>query len=322
MTTDQEYREELRVAGGTTMGVLWAAPAGGPGAADGAEGLRLRAEELLAEHGAVMIHGLGIADAEEFHAAVDRFGDRLIRSYRGGNTPRVAVSDGVFTSTEYPARFEISLHNELSYAHSWPRRLFFGCLLAAETGGATPVCDGAALLAALDPELRARFAAGVTYRQYLHGGYGLGKSWQATFETEDRVEVEGFLRESEAEFAWTPEGGLRVIQHRQGILEHPVTGRPVWFNQADQWHPSNLPEGEAGTLLSLIDSTDDLPHWVTYRDGSPIPDEDLAKVREAARRHRLSVPWQDGSLLVVDNLRVLHGREAYTGARRVLVSMT
>ncbi|MER7702084.1 hypothetical protein ABTX81_04160 [Kitasatospora sp. NPDC097605] len=140
MTTDQEYREELRTAGGTSMGVLHAGAVAGSGAPGAPAGLRLRAEELLAEHGAVMVHGLGIADAEEFHRSVDRFGDRLIRSYRGGNTPRVAVSD-----------------------------------------------------------------------------------------------------------------------------------------QADQWHPSNRPEGEGRTLLSLIESADDLPHWVTYRDGSPIPDEDLAR---------------------------------------------
>ncbi|PVC99867.1 hypothetical protein DBP21_21670 [Streptomyces sp. CS147] len=315
-------REERRTTGGTTLAVL--SPDNPEGAWDeGDTGtLRRRVEELLPSCGAVMVRGLGIADSEAFHRAVTHFGDPLIDSYRGGNTPRLTVSDGVFTSTEYPARLDISLHNELSYAHRWPSRLFFCCLVAPATGGATPVCDGHALLEDLDPAVRARFESGVVYRQHLHGGLGLGKSWQATYETEDRAVVEEFLKDSEAGFEWTREGGLRVTQHRPAIRRNPLTGRDVWFNQADQWHPSNLPEDEAATLLSLIDRVEDLPHWVTYGDGSPIPDEDLDQVRGAARRNRLAEPWHPGDILIVDNMSVQHGREAFTGERRVVVSMT
>ncbi|MEV3991292.1 TauD/TfdA family dioxygenase [Streptomyces sp. NPDC049837] len=319
---DAGMREERRTTGGTTLAILhiegrvesWDTGTLGE--------VRHRVEELLAECGAVMLRGLGVADADEFHRAVTAFGDPLIDSYRGGNTPRMTVSDGVFTSTEYPARFDISLHNELSYAHRWPSRLFFCCLVAPETGGATPVCDGHALLEDLDPGVRERFESGVVYRQHLHGGLGLGKSWQDTFETDDRGVVEEFLDASEAEYRWTAEGGLRVSQHRPGVRTNPLTGRDVWFNQADQWHPSNLPGDEGETLLSLIDDVDDLPHWVTYGDGTPIPEEDLAEVRAAARRNRLVEPWQRGDIMIVANMSVLHGREAYTGPRKVVVSMT
>ncbi|MGW0389351.1 TauD/TfdA family dioxygenase [Streptomyces sp. NPDC003042] len=307
-------RHETRTAGGTTLAVLYADTP--------SDEVRARAEELLAEHGAVLVRGLGLTDAGAFHRAVTLFGDSLIDSYRGGNTPRAAVSDGVFTSTEYPARFDISLHNEMSYAQSWPSRLFFGCLVAPETGGATPVCDGGALLAALPPEVRDRFASGVVYKQHLHGGFGLGKSWQATFETQDKAVVERFLEDSAAEYAWTADGGLRVSQHRPGIRHNPRTGAQTWFNQADQWHPSNLPADEAESLLSLIDDVEDLPHWITYGDGSPLSDDDLAHVREAQRENKLVEPWQVGDIMMVDNMSVLHGREAYTGDRKIVVSMT
>ncbi|MGP3969988.1 TauD/TfdA family dioxygenase [Streptomyces sp. 6N223] len=308
-------RYDKRTTGGTTLALLHT---------DGAEpdSVRARAEALLADHGAVLIRGLGIGGPEEFHATVAHFGDSLIDSYRGGNTPRKTVSDGVFTSTEYPAAYDISLHNEMSYAASWPGRLFFCCLDAPDTGGATPVCDGEAILADLAPDVRERFASGVVYRQHLHGGFGLGKSWQDTFETDDRAVVEEFLKESEAEFAWTDEGGLRVSQHRPGIRRNPRTGRDAWFNQADQWHPSNLPQEEAETLLSLIDDVNDLPHWVTYGDGTPIPDEDLAQVRKAMEHNKHAEPWQAGDIMIVHNMSVLHGRQAFTGTRKVVVSMT
>jgi alpha-ketoglutarate-dependent taurine dioxygenase len=315
-------RHEIRTTGGTRLAVLHTGTPAEEWDEERWEEVRGRVRTLLDAHGVVMLRGAGIVGTAAFHAAVSRFGADLIESYRGGNTPRKTLSDGVFTSTEYPARYDISLHNELSYARNWPDRLYFCCLDAPDTGGATPVCDGEALLNALTPGLRDRFASGVVYRQYLHGGAGLGKSWQDTFETDDRTVVEQFLTDSGAEYSWTADGGLRVAQHRPGVRKNPRTGRDTWFNQADQWHPSNLPDDEGELLLELTDSVDDLPHWVTYADGTPLSDEDLAQVRAAQREHRLSEPWQQGDVMIVDNMSVLHGREAFTGTRKVVVSMT
>jgi len=287
------------------------------------EDVRERVEALIAEHGGVLLRGLGIDSAERFQSVVEELGDPLWQSYRGGNTPRSAITAAVFTSTEYPARFDISLHNEMSYANRWPAKLFFCCLIAAETGGATPVCDGKALVEDLKPDVRERFIGhGVVYHQHMHGGFGLGKSWQQTFETDDPAEVEKFLQDSDATFSWTEDGGLRVAQHRPAVRAHPVTGEQVWFNQADQWHPSTLPGDEAETLLEVVESPEDLPHWVTYGDGSLISEDDLNEVRLAADRNKVAVPWQAGDLLMVDNMRMLHGRQAYTGARRIAVAMT
>ncbi len=301
-------------AGGTTLMVFDVS------AAD-LDGLRPRLDEVLHTSGSVLLRGLGIGTPQWFHEIVGGFGDPLT-SYRGGNTPRSTVTDGVFTSTEYPAEYEISLHNELSYAGTWPERLYFCCLVASETGGATPVCDGRALLADLDPTVRARFTdLGVVYRQHLHGGYGLGKSWQQTFETEDRAEVQRYLTGVGIAFEWV-EDGLRTTQPRPGVRTHPVTGETVWFNQADQWHPSNLPEEEREALLALVEDEAELPHSVTFGDGSRLTEDDLAHVRAAAKRNELAFQWEPGDLLIVDNMLALHGRHPYTGARRILVSMT
>jgi alpha-ketoglutarate-dependent taurine dioxygenase len=307
------------IAGGTTLVVFDITGVADAGLTDE---LRPQIDQVLGTSGVVLLRGLGLDTPEQFHALVGRFGDPLT-SYRGGNTPRSKVTEGVFTSTEYPPEYEISLHNELSYAHTWPRRLFFCCLVPAHTRGATPVCDGRALLAELDPQVRERFVErGVTYRQHLHGGYGLGKSWQQTFETDDRLEVERFLDAAGMTHEWTEDGGLRTAASRPAIRTHPQTRETVWFNQADQWHPSTLPPAEAEALLELVDSEADLPNSVTYGDGQPIPVPDLDQVRTAAKQHELAFEWQRGDVMIVENMLALHGRHPYQGPRRILVSMT
>lgn len=40
-------------------------------------------------------------------------------AYVHGNSPRTKVGSNVYTSTEYPQEFTISMHNEMSYAHAW-----------------------------------------------------------------------------------------------------------------------------------------------------------------------------------------------------------
>jgi alpha-ketoglutarate-dependent taurine dioxygenase len=278
-------------------------------------------DELLFSVGAVFLRGLPVRTPEDFRMVAETYGT-LWGDYRHGNSPRTAITDRVFTSTDYPSSYEISLHNELSYAASWPRLLFFCCLVAPGTGGQTHLCDGAAIAADLAPGLLARFdTLGVTYRQHLHGGFGIGKSWQDTYETDDQAEVETLLKAASVEFSWTSDNGLRTSQTRAGRRPHPVSGVRYWFNQAEQWHYSALPAQEAEALLAVVDGPEELPVSVSYGDGSPIAAEDLARIRSVSLGHALDVGWRHGDVLLVDNVRMQHGRRAYQGDRRVLVAM-
>ncbi|MFD5254707.1 TauD/TfdA family dioxygenase [Streptomyces bobili] len=241
-------------------------------------------------------------------------------AYVHGNSPRTKVGENVYTSTEYPPELTISMHNEMSYSSTWPARLLFYCAHAPTTGGATPVVDGEAWLRALDPGLREAFAAGVRYTQNLHDGYGLGKSWQDTFETDDRDKVERFLTDTEAEWTWKNDGTLQINQLRPATTTHPITGTEVWFNQADQFHISGLGE-EASEFTELMPEAD-MPQSVTFADGSPIPAVYIRQIQETGLTLAADVTWQPGDLLLIDNILVAHGRRPYTGHRRVLVAMS
>ncbi|WP_328562800.1 TauD/TfdA family dioxygenase [Streptomyces coelicoflavus] len=274
---------------------------------------------LLVREKALVFRGFQVSED-----TLDPVMDRLLPNrlaYVHGNSPRSKVGSNVYTSTEYPSELTISMHNELSYAYAWPSRLLFFAAHEPTTGGATPVVDGVRWLESLDPAIRTAFASGVRYAQNLHGGRGLGKSWQDTFETTDRAEVEAFLKGTEAEWTWLADGGLRVSQIRPSTTRHPVTGVEVWFNQSDQWHPAALGDDMAAELAQILPE-EELPQSVRFADGSPIPDEYVIEVRDKGLEAAVDVDWRTGDLMLIDNVLVGHGRRPFTGPRRVLVAMS
>jgi alpha-ketoglutarate-dependent taurine dioxygenase len=242
------------------------------------------------------------------------------RPYVHGNSPRTKVGHNIYTSTEYPAEQMIWMHSEMSYSSTWPSRIMFICDRAPATGGATPVLDTQLWLQSIDDEVRMAFADGICYTQNLHDGIGLGKSWQVTFETDDRNVVEAWLEGTSAEWAWKPDGGLRISQVRPATLLHPVVGTEHWFNQADQFHVAGIDDDPA--TVAAIMSEDLLPQSVFFADGSPIPVAFVRHIQETGLRLSCDVDWQVGDVLLIDNIAVAHGRRPFTGDRRILVAMS
>jgi alpha-ketoglutarate-dependent taurine dioxygenase len=257
----------------------------------------------------------------DFEAFVTAINPRL-RRYTEGQSQRAAVQGSVYTSTEYPAPEDITLHNELSYVSDPPERLFFFCETAPATGGETPIADCRRAYQLIAPALRDRFVERrVRYVKNMHGGMGFGgKSWQEHFETTDREAVEAYLTGSSVEFRWKPDGTLWTSQVRPAAITHPATGETVWFNQADLWHYTNL--GKKGATLLRLVGEDGLPTNAYYGDGTPMEAAHLEAIRQLFWREATIFRWEAGDVLMLDNRLVAHGRRAYTGERRILVAMT
>ena len=271
-------------------------------------------------HGAVLLRGFGVTDIESFTKIVRHFASNLM-DYLGGDSPRSTVGDKIFTSTEYPAQYRISLHNELSFSKVYPQFLLIYCDIPPEIGGETPLISCRRLLKAIDPAVRERFATKkLKYVQNLPDEYGIGKSWQETFFQTERGPVEEHLRSLGADFEWKDDGTLRVTEIVDAVVKHPVTGEEVFFSQADQWHPSNLDEETRSAMLDLVEE-EDLYHNCYFGDGSPIDVADLDHIRAVVERDKVMFPWHKHDVLLVDNLLTMHGRSPYTGDRRILVAM-
>jgi alpha-ketoglutarate-dependent taurine dioxygenase len=277
-------------------------------------------ETALLQHGAILFRGFKIDAAAAFTQFASTVAPDLL-DYIEGASPRLTVGDKVYTSTEYPAAYAIAMHNELSYSHTWPGKLFFCCLEAPQQGGETPLADSRKVFALLDVEIRQRFRCrGVKYVRNFHGGQGSGQSWQAVFATTDTAVVEAYCREGGIDWHWKVDGGLWISQVRPAYVTHPQTGELVWFNQAHQWHLSNL-EAEVAQALGATTPEDDLPMQAYYGDGAPLEPSVLEAIRAAYRQVTVTFPWKAGDILLLDNMLTAHGRMPFVGPRTVLVAM-
>lgn len=300
-----------------------------PAAVEWARANAAKIQSLASHAGALLIRGYAIDSAAAFRAVCHAIEPEL-RNYTGGDSPRTGVAEQVYTSTEYAPELDVYLHNELSYAGWSPRLVFFGCLQAALSGGETPVADARAVYRAMPPDVRQRFETrGVAYLQHLwdaDGAPGIGKSWQETFETDARGEVENYLRGAGMSWQWTG-FGLRTRAPHAAVREHPATGEKCWYNQADQWHRqlSGVKTSFGGNGDARFDPATageaTLGNHVTYGDDSEIDIDDLLTVRRVAQSQEVLFPWQAGDVLVIDNVLAMHGRKPYHGARCVLVAM-
>jgi alpha-ketoglutarate-dependent taurine dioxygenase len=276
-------------------------------------------ENHLLRHGAILFRGFGISSIALFEHVAEATSHGGLLDYIYGSTPRQRIAGGVYSSTEYPPDQVIPFHNEMSYSLAWPMKIWFCCLKAACSGGATPLADSGRVFEEINPHVRALFVErGVMYvRNY---GSGLDLSCQQVFGTEDRVEIEKICEDSKIECEWKADGRLRTRQKCQAIAVHPQTGQTVWFNQAHLFHVSSLNPVLSAQLLAEFSELD-LPRNAYYGDGSPIALAALDEIRAAYSRAKVEFSWEEGDVLMLDNMLVAHGRGSYEGERRIVVAM-
>jgi alpha-ketoglutarate-dependent taurine dioxygenase len=271
------------------------------------------------EHGSVLIRGLGLREVAEIGAVFRRLGTGLMTE-REAFAARRTYSDGVYSSTPWPPNQPMCMHHELSYTFEFPALLLFACLCAPVTGGATAVADATTMLDALPAALVTRFEreGWLLTRSYNDE---IGASFAEAFGTENRGAIERYCRNNAIEFEWQPDGGLHTRQRRSAVVRHPITGQCCWFNQIAFLNEWTL-EPDVREFLVDVYGVDGLPFNTRYGNGDPIEEDVVQLLNQVYEANTVREPWQAGDLMLVDNIRTAHSREAYVGSREVLVAMT
>jgi alpha-ketoglutarate-dependent taurine dioxygenase len=291
------------------------APADAPSwAAEHREALR----EVVAEHGSVLVRGLDLRDAAEISAVFRRLSSSLMIE-REAFAARQVYADGVYSSATWPANQPMCMHHELSYRLEVPSLMLFACLDAPTSGGATAVADSREVLSALPGDLVARFERDgwLLTRSYNDE---IGATVAEAFGTDDRGAVEGYCRANAIGLEWQPDGGLRTWQRRSAVVHHPVTGQRCFFNQIAFLNEWTIAE-EIREYLVDVYGAEGLPFNTGFGTGEPLTAEIVEQINAVYEANTVREPWQAGDLMLVDNIRTAHSREAYVGPREILVGM-
>src|SRR5882724_7876125 len=231
-------------------------------AAEHREGLRT----LVAEHGSLLVRGLGLRDVAETGAVFRRLGSLMpeIEAF----APRRRYAQGVYSSSKWPPNQPMCMHHELSYVIEPPGLMLFACLVAPTGGGATPVADSQTVLDALPADLVERFerTGWLLIRNYNED---IGASMADAFGTDDHQAVESYCRANAIEFEWRPDGALLTRQRRGAVVHHPLTGQRFWFNQVaflSEWTMAP----ELREYLVDLYGEDGLPFNTRFGNGDPI----------------------------------------------------
>jgi len=272
----------------------------------------------LADTGAVLFRGFDITTPEILDIAIDAYGEESFTYEKSlSNAVRVNLTPRVFTANEAPPDVEIFLHHEMAQTPLYPSKLFFACMIAPETGGATPLCRSDILLDKLrkaEPELVADFEEkGVQYTNIMPAendeNSGQGRSWKSTLSAETKEAAEQRLSELGYSWEWLESGALKVTTPRLDAVRSLGADETSFFNQL------------IAAFRGWKDARNDPSKSVTFGDGSPIDVPALTTAIKLADELSYDLNWQAGDVALIDNYRVMHGRRPYSGKRRVVASL-
>lgn len=209
----------------------------------------------------------------------------------------------------------------MAYMVEVPRFVGFACFRPAEEGGELLISDQAKIAQGLPAAMLERLKSqGVTYlRRYGDADltpnftYPTG-SWQKRFETNSFAEAQRVARSDRQLGA----GGASLE------LQADLTVRLRWHSPA----VATAEGGEERLVQSILDYHNSSGVAVEgamgtsaihamWGDGAEFSPGEVAALQKAARSSvAASVKLQAGDVILLDNFRFGHGREAYHGARK------
>ena len=269
--------------------------------------------ELFKSNGALMFTDFDV-DVKKFESFTNKFSNDYMDHTGGGSLRKVINEDGDKTilSVSYSFNkkaedfeetkqkvFPLALHSDRSYTKSQPPLMWFYCVNPAEEKGETLLCDGVKLFQELNEETRQFFKNNkINYiRNYADG------EWQLWANTESMDDVKQYCKDNDLILTINDDNSITTQSIKSAVV------KPRWTDQ-DAFVNSILlvlwQEEAVGTKRSIV----------RMEDGSEIPPEMLKEVRDVSDRLTRAVKWKPGQIVMVDNTRMLHGRNSFEDRNR------
>lgn len=266
--------------------------------------------DLYTQTGAVLFRGFSVSRQAEFEPLVRIFSGDQPYMVEDQNSHNQFVTDGE----------DVWYHNDYCDRAKWPRFLVFWCELTNASGGQTPFVDCARVHRELPERIRERFESrGWILQRRFHPGIGVDAN--GYFKTTDADEIRRQLTILDAfDERWDGDVLTGFSVRFAPSFTHPALGEKVWGNNITFSNIAMVEKTIREQLLSDY-SLDDLPVNTFWGDGTPISGEDIATLRDIYLANEVCFDWQQGDVLVLDNMRCVHGRRPILAPQRVNVGV-
>jgi len=274
----------------------------------------------LASHGSLLFRGLPINGAHDFSKFAHAFGYKP-HEIIGIVVDRPILAPNIAPANEAPKEVLVYNHNESPQVPHAPEYIFFYSHKAPHKGGESPISSSLELFHRAQqeiPEFISELAekgilSRVTYKvdQQYKGGATLKQAFGKLVEPEDdeatrrskiEAQIARYGRGKHTTWRWTDDGGL-VLEHRlPAIRTQPKTELPTLFTGLAAYYKNAKVNGAGRNITQQL-----------YGDGTAIPEKYLAHLAKITDEIRVLHKWQQGDVLVFDNIIAQHGREPWEG---------
>lgn len=274
----------------------------------------------LALHGTLLFRGLPINGAHDFSKFAHAFGYKP-HEIIGIVVDRPLLAPNIGPANEAPKEVLVYNHNESPQVPHAPEYIFFYSHKAPYKGGESPIASSLELFHRAQQEIpefireltEKGILSRVTYKvdQQYKGGATLKQSFgkhvqpgddEATRRSKIETQIARYGRGKHTTWEWTDDGGL-ILEHRLPVIRtQPQTGLPTLFTGLAAYYKNAKVNGAGRNVTQQL-----------YGDGTPIPEEYLARLADLTDEIRVLHKWQQGDVLVYDNIIAQHGREPWEG---------
>jgi alpha-ketoglutarate-dependent taurine dioxygenase len=279
-------------------------------------------DDLLRKHKGIVFRKCGFTDANTFHDAIESTGFAAM-DYIGGAAVRTQLTSRVFTANESPSSEKIPFHHEMAQTPDPPTHLFFFCETEPEEGGETPILVSSEIYERARqsyPDFMDKLEKdGLRYVRYMpeydDPTSAIGRGWRSTYLTDSREGAEAKLRAQGSDWEWQDNGNLKTI-----TAVVPAVRFDGGDARSEEWTFVN---SMVAAFTGWNDSRNVGEKAVIHGDteGTVCDAEAIRGIADMMDEICVSMRWQKGDLMLLDNRTTMHSRRPYKGARRILAGL-